>query len=200
MSLLDLFRRGEPDDAVAALERPAGGHDPVPELPAAISRRDRAANAGSAMLMESLAQKVMHGWLQNRHQTLVPLTLNLRVLAEPQGAVVAGAAAGLLLAGRPREDAMAAAPKLRAWLDDLGADSASLAAFDRALSAPPPLDQIMERTLELGVPVYTYMTGLTASDPRYPASGLLCDALQARFELPIAVARSVARRYRRIAT
>jgi uncharacterized membrane protein YebE (DUF533 family) len=30
--------------------------------------------------MEALAVKVLDGWLQNRHQTLFPLTLNLRSL------------------------------------------------------------------------------------------------------------------------
>lgn len=203
MSLLGLFRRGEPSDGSApALERTATGVSPdileaAPELPAITSRRERAANAGSVMVMDTLGQKVMHGWLQNRHQTLVPLTLNLRVLSAQQRTLVAGALAGLLLAGRPRDDALAAAPTLRTWLQDLGADPASLDVFDQALLAPPTFDHIMECTLELDVPAYTYTAGLTASDPRFPASMLLCDVLQARFELPTAVARSMTRRYRR---
>ncbi len=149
------------------------------------------------MIMDALGQKVMHGWLQNRHQTLVPLTLNLRVLSDPQRALIAGALAGLLLAGRPRAEAMAVSPALRKWLEELGGDPASVAEFDRALSDPPSLDRILEATLELDVPVYAYMASLIASDPRFPASVLLSDVLQARFELGTGVVRSVMRRYRR---
>lgn len=149
------------------------------------------------MLMESLGQKVLHGWLQNRHQTLVPLTLNFRVLSGEQRAAVAEALAALVLAGRPRADALAASAGLREWLGRLGADADSLAAFERALAAPPALDRVIEGALALDVPVYVFVAALNASDPRFAASLLLCDVLQARFELGSAVVRSVTRRYRR---
>ncbi len=34
-------------------------------------------------MTEALGQKVLHAFLQNRHQTLVPLTLNLRCWSRP---------------------------------------------------------------------------------------------------------------------
>ena len=188
MSLLRLFRRAEFADPAAVAEV-------APPEPA--SRRERGANAGSAMVDEALAQKLLHAWLQNRHQTLVPLTLNFRVLSEAQRELIVGAMAALLLAGRPRAEAEAAQPALREWLAGMKAEPGVVAAFDAAMLAPPPLDQVMDRALALDVTVFVFVAALAASDARFPASLLLCDVLEARFELPSAVARSAIRRYRR---
>lgn len=166
-------------------------------LDSAGGRRDRPVNAGVDMVTQALAQKVMHGWLQNRHQTLVPLTLNMRVMTQTQRTLVASALAALLLAGRPREAAQEQAAAMRAWLVGLGAEPPVVGAFDAAMQAPPPLDRVIEQARELDVPVFVFAAGLVASDPRFPASLLLCDVLQARFELPSAAVRSVTRRYRR---
>ena len=149
------------------------------------------------MVDEALAQKLLHAWLQNRHQTLVPLTLNFRVLSAEQRAAVFGVLAALLFAGRPQADAEAAIPAMRSKLGGLGADASGLAALEQALQAPPPLHLALERAQSLDLAVYAYVMALMASDPRYPASLLFCDVLQARFDLPSAVVRSATRRYRR---
>lgn len=164
---------------------------------AASGRRDRQADLGSAVLADALATKVLHGWLQNRHQTLVPLTLNFRVLTPEQRQAIIDGLATLLLAGRPRADASAAAPGLRHWLAGLGAEPEALTAFDRALVATPPIDGVFERAAALDLAVYLYVAAITASDPKFPASLILADVVQARFDLPNAVIRSATRRYRR---
>ncbi len=62
----------------------------------------RAGNAArpEAILRESLATKVMHGWLGNRQQTLYPLVLNLRNMSGHERALLAEAMAAAVAAGR----------------------------------------------------------------------------------------------------
>ncbi len=140
---------------------------------------------------------MLHGWLQNRHQTLVPLSLNLGRLTPEQRQVVIDGLAALLLAGRPRAAANQAAPALREWLASRGADPDAVAAFDRALVATPPLDSVFERAASLDLAVFIYVAAIVASNARYHASALLADVVQSRFDLPSAVARSAMHRYRR---
>ena len=70
-------------------------------------------------------------------------------------------------------------------------------AFDAALKTPPPMNVVFDQGQQLGLTIYAYVAALMASDSRYPASLLLCDLVQTRFELPTAVVRSATRRYRR---
>lgn len=203
MSFLNLFGRREPaDGAVPALETAATGISLAEFDSAAVSnpvagRRERMADAGSAGVMEALGAKVLHGWLQNRHQTLIPLTLNLSLLGPEQQNALARILASFVLAGRPGADAAAAMPMLRSWLAGLGAAAETLAAFDAALEAPMPLNAVFEAAQAQELTIYAYVAALMAADSRYPASVMLCEMVQARFDLPPAVVRSAMRRYRR---
>lgn len=165
--------------------------------PTVASRRDRPADPGAAMVADALAAKLLHGWLQNRHQTLVPLTLNLRVLSPEQRRVVAGGLAALLLAGRARAEALGRAPKLREWLRELGADAETQAAFDGALDATPSLDTVIESAQALDLTVYLFVAAVVCAEASQPASLLLPEVVRARFDLSSAIVRSATRRYRR---
>ncbi len=189
MGLLDFLIRREPAAELDQSEEPAA--------PVAASRRERAADAGSAVIAEALGAKVLHGWLQNRHQTLMPLTLNLSVMAEDQQARLARILASLLLAGRPADAAAELGPTLRSWLSGLGAGHATVAAFDQAMDDPLPLNVIFEIAQRNELTIYTYVAALVASDTRFPVSTMLCDVVQTRFDLPAALVRSAVRRYRR---
>lgn len=184
------------------LMRFLGRRDPAVEGapaadPAIAVRRERGADAGDTVITETLSAKLLHGWLQNRHQTLMPLTLNLSVMTGEQQDRLARILASILLAGRPADAAAEAAPGLRSWLSSLGAGAATLEAFDDALEAPLPLNVLFEMAQTSELTIYTYVSALMTSDSRYPVSSMLCDVIQARFDLPSALVRSAIRRFRR---
>lgn len=199
-----LFGGAEPADGAApALEAFATGVSPAMldavevEASPSSGRRDREADAGADMLVDTLGAKLLHGWLQNRHQTLLPLNLNLAYLSADQKTGLARILASLLLAGRPADEAAAAAPALRQWLAGLGADHGTLQHFDAATTSPLPLNVMFDVAHAHDLTIYAYVAALMASDPRFPVSVMLCDVIQARFDLPSAMVRSAVRRYRR---
>lgn len=198
MSVLTFFRRAEPGALPSPdLDATEIGATPTTTVEAPLGRRERRPDPGAAVIMDAVGQKLINAWLQNRNQTLVPLTLNFRVLSAEQHDSVISFLAALLLAGRPAADAMAAVPSLKTWLTGLGADPADLATFDAALAAPKPLGMLMEAAHALDTTIYAFIASLAAADQRFPASNLLCDVIEARFELPSAAIRSATRRYRR---
>ena len=199
-----MFGRVEPPDGVAPeLEAVAGEigstilDDAEGGASAATSRRDREADAGSDVLMDALGSKLLHGWLQNRHQTLLPLNLNLSLMTRDQQEGLAGILASLLLAGRPAADAAEFATVMRSWLAGLGADADILSRFDDTLQSPYPLNVVFDIAQTSDLTIYAYVAALMVSDTRYPVSTMLCDIVQARFDLPSAMVRSAVRRYRR---
>ena len=197
MAFFGLFRSVEPPDgAVPALEAFADLETASP-TPAIAGRRERTAAADADVVAEALGAKVLHSWLQNRHQTLMPLSLNLAVMNPAQRMGLAQILASLLLAGRPSTDAADHAPVLRSWLVGLGADYDVIGSFDRAMKTALPLNVLFETAQSLELTIYTYVAALMASDTRFPVSVLLCDLVQTRFELPTAIVRSAVRRYRR---
>lgn len=201
MTFSRLFRAAEPPDgSVPALEAAVTGVGSsllgVATEGQSAGRRARGADPGNDTIDEALAQKLIHSFLQNRNQTLVPLTLNLRVLEPGQRRVVASALAALLTAGRPAADVESAIPAVRSWFEGLGADERALADLDDALAAPPAIGPIFDQAQAHGLAAYIYVAALASSDARYPASELLADVVQARCDLSVATVRSIARRYR----
>lgn len=199
MSFLQLFKREPADGASPALEALASEVGPLATDTQTVGsgRRERDANDGTAVIQDALGVKVLHGWLQNRHQTLMPLTFNVATLSAPQRAALARMLASFLLIGRPSSEAVEFGPTLRTWLSGVGGDPDTLMAFDQALTVPLPLNETFDLAQELGLSIYAYVAAIMASDTRYPVSVMLCDMIQARFDLPTATVRSAARRYRR---
>ncbi len=176
--------------------RAEGGGVPVPPVPPPVpqamqGRRDRVLAGGQQALVDGLAEKVLHGWLQNRHQTLFPLTVNLRSLQPVQVAALAEWAAVAALATREEGVAM------RAWLGSTGAEEAVLAGYDAALASPPPLDRALAAVARNGIAAYAYVAALIAVDSQDPAAAPFLDYVAARLALPATVVRSAVRRYRR---
>ncbi len=169
---------------------------------------------GSAMLRDAVLAKVLHGWLQNRHQTLFPLSVNLATLDPAQRATLAGMVAVSLLAdgGHAGHDTPGhantghAAPgpapaeretRARRWLAAAGADAATLDALDQALAAPPATSRLLDSVLAQGLAPYAYVAALVALDTR-DAPGLhFLEYLAARLALPATLVRSANRRHRR---
>ncbi len=159
------------------------------------SRRQRPLALPRESLTESLAQKVLNAWLQNRHQTLYPLTVNLRTLDAGRAALLARMMAISLVAGAraPGERIEAAL----AWLGQAGGNEEVQRALRAALDAPEPLSAVLREVQDAGLTAYAYVVSLVATDPRDDAGQLFLDYLAARLALPANVVRSADRRYRR---
>ncbi len=87
MSLLQrLMGCPHPDGQAPALEASAAGLDEgraqgAALVPSGSRPRSRLPADPRVLILASLGQKILHGWSQNRQQTLFPLTVNLRTLA-----------------------------------------------------------------------------------------------------------------------
>ena len=160
-------------------------------------RRDRVLDGGERVLIDSVAEKVLHGWLQNRHQTLFPLTVNLRTLNAAEAGALADWMAVGLLATTDKVKTDAAKHEARTWLGTAGADPATLAALETAFVTPPSLHQALAAVAGPGLSAYAYVIALIATDPHDPATPPFLDFVAARLAIPTTVVRSATRRYRR---
>lgn len=148
-----------------------------------------------AVLLESAGQKVLHAWLQNRHQTLFPLTINLHRVSPQQTELLMRLVAVVLSAVSKISCARAA--QVRDRLGSVGASENQLRLFAEAAQDPPPLARVLEEAEEQGVGAYAYALSLMALDQRQQVDQLFLEYLAARLALPAGVIRSVNRRYRR---
>jgi uncharacterized protein DUF533 len=170
----------------AAVSRPRAGQ----------GRRQRQLALPRAIVTESLSEKILHGWLHNRHQTLYPLTVNLRTLDPPAAALLAQVMAVALLAGGAPPDAEDI-ESASSWLGGVGGDQSARAALRAAVEAPPALSALLHGIQQANLAVYAYVVALVAGPSRDPAEALFLDYLAARLGLPADVVRSANRRYRR---
>lgn len=155
-------------------------------------RRNRDAAPAESQVRDVVALKVLHGWLQNRHQTLMPLSVNLVRLGEADRDLVARFAALAALSGGDRT----APDRLRTWLASVGADGAALSAFSDALAEPPALPRCMADLARPDLAPLAFVAALVGARDGGPASRLFADYVAARLTLPNAAIRSAERRYR----
>ncbi len=188
-----LFASGSRDGAAPALEALAVGM-PLAPLVAGEPETQGAARpatvpqAGRTVLDENLMAKVLHGWLQNRHQTLFPLTVNLKTLSATQRQTLAEFAAVALLAD---EAALGRAPQLRGWLASSGGETDVMDALDAALADPPALSLAIAAVLDAELAAYAYVAAVVALEAR----GSLLEYFASRLNLPATLVRSAQRRY-----
>ena len=175
------------------LEAHASELPAVDDLP--VSRRQRQLPFPREVVAETLAGKVLHAWLQNRHQTLYPLTVNLRTLDAGRGALLARMMAFAMLAGTAAPSEGRVEESVR-WLAQVGGGSEVTEAFRAALGAPDPLRVLLHEMQDAGMVAYAYVVSLVATDPRDEAGQLFLDYLAVRLALPVNVVRSADRRYR----
>ncbi|EYD74757.1 putative membrane protein [Rubellimicrobium mesophilum DSM 19309] len=154
----------------------------------------RAAPNPAEEIYLAVATKVLSGWLANRQQTLVPHTLNFRVLERAQ--------ADLLLA------VMAAAAQADGEIDSrevrqlplalrrVGAGEDEARRLDEALAEPQHLGVLLARVQEAGLGTHAYAAALLAINRGARANRAFLDYLGARLGLAPEVAGSLERRYR----
>lgn len=196
--------RVDRDGTVPALEVPATGI-PLARLGAGLAgvdesaggdRRRRALAAPDDVLRDMLAQKVLHGWLQNRHQTLLPMTVNFRGLETSKSQLLVEIMAAALLACAVADHEQRG--RASNWLEGHGAGKATIAAFETALGKPKPLYLLLQKvrqTNELGPLAFILI--MVVSDTRDRTDQLFAQWAAAKLDLPNTVVRSIERRYRR---
>lgn len=205
MAVKEFLRRlvGERPDGDG---RAAGGAAPSPAPSAsedgdaadaattALSRRHRPAGQAEAILREALAQKVLHAWAQNRHQTLFPLTLNLRSLdARAKALLVHAMAAAAAADGRVEEEERR---RVAQALDRLGGGEEERRLAAAALERPMSLPVLLREVQAANLSAHAYAVSLLAVEQRDRVNRSYLGYLAARLALPEEVANSLARRYR----
>ncbi|MCQ8239747.1 hypothetical protein [Rhizosaccharibacter radicis] len=191
------------DGQAPGLEREISGGG-VMEKIAAIDSMVQAGNllpAGAAPrptvedgLHAILARKVLHGWGQNRNQTLHPLTLNFSSMPAADASVVMEAVACALLAtGQDDADRVARADGA---LRMVHASPAQLDALHRALGEPPALHLVLRRLHRSRMGGHAYAATLRALDLRDGGAASFARYMAGRLGLPEDVASSLERRYR----
>ncbi len=145
-------------------------------------------------LQVAVGAKLLEGWLANRHQTLVPHTLNFRVLSPEQAALLLGIMAAAMQADG-RVDG-GEARQLSLALGRVGAGEAEARELDRALREPRPLTALLAEVQEAGLASHAYAAALLVISRRGRANRAFLDYLGARLGLAAEVAGSLERRYR----
>ncbi len=194
MSLFERLFAGRPRDGAApALEAVATGITPalMAAAEAELQPSTRLAavpQAGWTVLDETLMAKVLHGWLQNRHQTLFPLAVNLKTLSAAQRQALAAFAAVALLAD---DAARAREAQVRGWFTASGAEADTMEGLAAALADPPAMSRAVAAVIAGDLAAYAYVVAVVALQAR----GSLLEYFAARLNLPPTLVRSAQRRY-----
>lgn len=181
--LLGLGRDRDGENALLerqALQLAPAGTEALQPAP----RRRPLAHPPLLLLQEQVAGKLLHGWLQNRHQTLFPLALNLRNMPPAHRALLVRAmAAGVAMTGQD------GATRL---LPTIGGDAEDAALLQQdAGPLPPLLDELREA--RLGAHAYAATLLLVGTAPTALGQAWL-DYLSARFALPVETTADLQRR------
>ena len=172
----------------------SGGHEVDASLPVAATRLPRLRTLRSDALQDALAQKVLHGWVQNRNQTLHPLTLNFAVLNLAQAELLLEMAALALAAGGDVGE-----PQLRRAATALEAagGEAFAARLPALLDSPRPLHVVFNALREADLTGSAYAVTVAAVDQRDLTNRAFAAYVASRLAIPETVSRSIGRRYRR---
>lgn len=183
-----LERRADRDGQAPALE------PEVPTAPAPGSPARRPPVPPRAELDDRLAAQVLQAWLQNRHQTLFPLTVNLRNIPPDHATTLLRAMAAALTASPSGIEARL--PKLDAWIEGAGGGEPERRGLRDALAAPPALGPLLAEVQDAKLAPLAYAASVAALDGAEPVNALYLDYLAARLALPPEVVRSANRRHR----
>jgi len=156
-------------------------------------RRSPALTDPSVEILGSAATKILNAWLQNRHQTLFPLTINLRRLEPGQVTLLLQVTASTMTStGAVDPNGRA---QIDTWLSSVGASTEQQQQFHAALRDPPPLGPVLREVQKADLGAHAYAMGMHVIDQRDTASRLFLEFLAARLLIPSHIVRSVNRRY-----
>lgn len=146
------------------------------------------------VLRSTVATKVLGGWLANRQQTLVPHTLNFRVLEPAQADLLLAVMAAATQADGeidPHE-----VRQLPLALSRVGAGENEARRLEVALAEPQHLGVLLARVQDAGLATHAYAAALLAINRGARANRAFLDYLGARLGLAPDVTGSLERRYR----
>jgi len=188
------FGRGQRDGAADGLARLAfeeGAAALRPPMPVPTPAH-RPIPRPESVIEASLAQKVLFDWMQNRHQTLYPLVLNLRNMTPPERRLIVGAAALALQAGE-RDDQ--AGRRAETWLRSVGGNDEDVAALAETQQLPCPIDAFVASVRSAGQGPQAYAAAVGALSRRGLVNRRFHDYFAARLGIADEVARGMNRRY-----
>ncbi len=143
---------------------------------------------------EALAQKVLLGWVQNRNQTLHPLTLNLRNLdAAGVDLLLRTVAAGLAAGGGAND---ARLRRARSAIEHAHGDAAMADRLSGLAASDQPLPPLFDALHGADLSGHAYAITMAALDQRDRTNRAFTDYMATRLSIPETVSRSIARRYR----
>ncbi len=157
-----------------------------------LTHSHRAIPRPETVIQASLAQKLLHGWMQNRHQTLFPLVLNFRNLSADEKTLIIEAMAVALQAG---ESAGLAAGRAETWLLSVGGDAQDVAALAQSRTAPCRIGEVAAALRAAGLAAQAYAAAVGTLSRRLTVNRRFHDYLAARLGLADEVARGMNRRY-----
>lgn len=183
----DTTQAVQPDGQAAALQSRADAEGTAAAR--SLGQAHRPIPKPDTVIAAALAQKVLFGWMQNRHQTLYPLVISLRNMNEAERLV-------LLAAMALARDAGDVAPEGRAdaWLRAAGGTDEDVAALD-APGTAPGIDVVVQAARRAGQVPQAYAAVVGVLGRRSVANRRFQDFLAARLGLADDVARSLNRRY-----
>jgi uncharacterized membrane protein YebE (DUF533 family) len=145
-------------------------------------------------LRVALATKVLGGWLANRQQTLVPHTLNFRVLERAQAHLLLAIMAAAAQADGEIDSREAR--QLPLALRRVGAGEDEARGLEAAMAEPQHLGVLLPRVQEAGLATHAYAAALLATNRGARVNRAFLDYLGARLGLAPDVTGSLERRYR----
>lgn len=137
---------------------------------------------------------MLNGWLQNRQQTLFPLTVNLRTLDLERVELLLRTAALAIAVGPPADDARL--ETVRSWLLSVGAAPEHLLAFTDAVAGPMAPGHLLHALQSANLGAYAYAVSMGVLDQQDAHAQPFLGFLAARLAVPASVVRSVRRRQR----
>lgn len=145
-------------------------------------------------LQVAVATKMLGGWLANRQQTLVPHTLNFRVLDRAQADLLLAVMATATQADGEIDSREAR--QLPLALRRVGAGEDEARRLDAVLAEPQHLGVLLTRVQEAGLTTHAYAAALLTINRGARVNRAFLDYLGARLGLAPDVAGSLERRYR----
>jgi len=145
-----------------------------------------------SIIQSSLAQKVLHGWMQNRHQTLYPLVLSLHNMTDVEKRLIVGAMAFALQAGELDGQSE---QRAEAWLRSVGGGTEEIAALAETRLAACPVDRFVAAARSAGQGPQAYAAAVGTLGRRGIVNRRFHDYLAARLGIADEVVRSMNRRY-----
>ena len=182
-----LFGVSMPHDGQAAEVEEIAGEAGAP-LAATVqstpARPQRAVARPETVISAALAQKLLHGWMQNRYQTRYPLILNLRNHDPAEAALLIEAVHYAL---RSTDASKEAVDRAGAWVASVGGRLGPLDDSDTR--------HLIDRVHAARLAPQAYAACAGALGRRTVADRRFLDFLAARLDLPDDVARSLNRRF-----